>query len=312
MKFRKKLLSFGMIGAVASAITPICLTTSCSSNLGVTFDLTNNYYPTVERFMPEPEYPYSPNELHHIYLRKLTEDVNVFIQDYFWSKSWDGAAFDQFAFWRKLLLDQLLKTNNTSSNGVDKTIFGPAKNYYTKDYETISNLKLEKVLPDIKWGGQEWKVPFLSFTIKFRSNVKSMYIDLHELIETGGYAAVSGYVTGEINFYNVPFYIIIRTVQTYDSDRPITERVISFEPFFEIMSGEVPTPEKWQIRTNINSTISGEVSYDYSTVERIAADWLVNKTANNEEPDWTYDELSLHETIGCLFCSPFYLELIRP
>lgn len=312
MKFRKKLLSFGVIGAVASAITPICLTTSCSSNLGLTFDLTNNYYPTTERFEPEEGHTYTANELHHLYLNKLVEDVNLFTEDYFWSKSWDGAAFDQFAFWRKLMLDELLQTQSVPSNSVDKIIFGPAKSYYTSDYETISNLRIEKVVEQVDWQDQKWDVPFLSFTLKFRSNVKSMYVDLHELIETGGFAAVSGYVTGEINFYNVPFYIIIRTVQTFDTERPITERIISFEPFFEMMKGEVPTTERWQIKTNINSTISGEVTYDYSTVERIAADWLVNKIANNDEPDWIYDELSLHETIGCLFCSPFYLVLVKP
>lgn len=312
MKLKKKLLSFGLIGAVASAITPICLLTSCSSGFAVTADLTNYYYPTTERFQPTKQ-TYTANELHGLYLEKLEEDVDIFAEDYFWSKSWDGAAFDQFAFWRKLLLDELLQTNNTPSNGVDKIIFGPAKNYYTKDYETISNLKLEKVVEGVQWKTETWNVPLLSFTIKFRSNVRSMYVDLHELIETGGFAAVSGYVTGEINFYNVPFYIIIRTIQTYDTEeRPITERVISFEPFFEMMSGEIETGERWQIITNVNSTITGEVTYDYSTVERIAADWLVYKIANNEEPDWTYDELSLHETIGCLFCSPFYLELVRP
>ncbi|MBQ0045349.1 MAG: hypothetical protein KBS35_00450, partial [Mycoplasma sp.] len=253
---------------------------------------------------------YRVKEVHDIYCSKLQENLDVFAQDYYWSKSWAGTSFEQFLFWQQLIEDELEDTNNNEINLIDRDVLGAADSIYNKDIETIKDLSM--TTQTVEWEESEWTIPMLSFTIKFNSDVR--YILFRDLLidDEPVSGSIGGKVAGEIKFYNVPFYIISRAVRSETSG--IVQQIISFEPFYEWMCGDIgkkyPAPH-WRIETVVKSTISGEVSYSTGGIQTIADDWTLNVVSDENNNHWYYGQLSLEQTIGCVFTSSYYLEKVQ-
>ncbi len=303
MKLKTTLIPVSCLGLCGSIITPLTLT-SCGngSAIGRSFDLVKNYYPTIERH----EHAVLPlHEINEDYAKTIVENPEVFVQDYLWGKCWSGFAFEQFLFWQELIPGiRPLPSRN-------KYIIGSPKLIYTSDIEVINNLSI--VDKKVVWDDVEWSVPLLSFTISFESKIKDIVFQdyyFEGLTYTG---TINGFVSGKVEFLNVPFYIIPRTVTSEESG--ISLEVLSFEPFFEWMVGtESGIEEKvqpWQIITSTYSSISGQVSYDFGITQRIADDWRLNVTSNQDTTPWKYDMLTLEETIGRVFSTSYYLEQVQ-
>lgn len=308
MKLTQKLIPLGSIAVLSASIVPFSLT-SCSTDayIGKGFDLVNNFYPDIERFQPE-ERLYGIKEIHHLYVDQLDQDITTFIQDYMWSKSRKGFSFEQYLFWRQLIKDDF-GPFLTPSNSADREVVGPAKDYYERDIETISSLSMTKETCSLgSWTG--WIIPRLSFTLNFESYIDDVTIDLRPYLDDGhGY--IDGTVSGEIAFHNVPFYCILRNVEVKEEGKkPIVYRVISFEPFYELMEAE--GSDYWRIQTSVYSSLSGEITYSLGISQRVADDWRLNVLADNNTPDWKYGDLSLSETIGIVFTTSYYLDQIQP
>ncbi|MBQ0045425.1 MAG: hypothetical protein KBS35_00850, partial [Mycoplasma sp.] len=90
MKLKTKLMPIACVGLVGASLLPMSLS-SCGPKTAAnhSFDLTNRYYPLIDRFEPEAR-KYRVKEVHDIYCSKLQENLDVFAQDYYWSKSWAG------------------------------------------------------------------------------------------------------------------------------------------------------------------------------------------------------------------------------
>ena len=308
MKLKTKLIPLTSLGLIAASTMPFCLT-SCGSNsvINKAIDLVQNYYPNIER---HENATMTLHEAHDLYVQKITEDPSVFVHDYMWSKSWTGISFEQYLFWQKLYKYE----SNSNGDDVDRTVLGPAKDFYSEDMETISNLEITTQKVKWKHNGkeEEWNIPLLSFTLHFDSDIKQITLQDPLFSETIESCQVTGTVSGDISFYNVPFYLTLRIVQFQESK--ITSRVLSIEPFYEWMAKTEPVePENntWQIKTVVNSVLSGEVIYTTGLTQRIADDWTLNVTANHDSPQWVYEDLSLEETIGRVFSSSYYLEKIQ-
>ncbi|MCQ3907547.1 MAG: hypothetical protein MJ219_02095 [Mycoplasmoidaceae bacterium] len=81
---------------------------------------------------------------------------------------------------------------------------------------------------------------------------------------------INGVVNGEVTFYNVPFYCIMRNVETIDTHA--IHRIVSFEPFYELMSTYGDEEPYWQIKTSVYSSLAGEIDIGGGIIERIADD----------------------------------------
>lgn len=309
MKLKTKLAPIAGVGLIGVSLLPMSLS-SCGRKTATdhSFDLVSNYYPTIERYQPETE-NLSAFDINQIYCAQLQRNLDTFTQDYYWSKSWTGIGFEQLLFWEKLLHDELGPDAKIYNGQPDRIIAGPANAVYTKDVELISHLSMST--QNILWESKTWTIPLLSFTLKFSSDVHSILLSEKQLDDDQLSGSVGGKVNGEISFYNVPFYIRSRSVLSEITS--ITNQVISFEPFYEWMSGQIESAPSihWQIKTVVNSTINGEITYTTGTVQRITDDWIINVTADEKNPSWEYEELSLEKTIGCVFTNSYYLEKVR-
>lgn len=313
MRLKTKLIPVASLGLIASTIIPINATSCSKSNsaIGHSYNLVKNYFPTIERYTPEVR-RIKIHDLNNIYFNQLQENLETFVQDYFWSKSWTGVSFEQFLFWEKLVNDTLDPyTNNIQNNDdVDRIILGPVSDYYHEDIEIIKDVSM--TAETVTWKNQEWKIPLLSFTLQFDSTVLPVFFREPAFGEEMLSGTVSGRVNGSVSFYNVPFYIAARTVMGQQTE--IQNQVISFEPFFEWMSNDgsvsKPVPD-WKIKTVVNSTLTGEITYITGATQRVADDWIINVEANPQHPDWQYENLSLSNTIGCVFTNSYYLEKVQ-
>lgn len=304
MKLKTTLIPISCLGLCGSIITPLTLT-SCSNGgyIGRSFDLVKNFYPTVERH----EHAILPlHEINEDYAATIIETPEVFVQDYMWGKCWSGFAFEQFLFW-----EQLLPYEHVEPRG-DKDVLGAAKLIYSRDIETISNLIINK--QEVTWNGVKWTFPTLSFTLDFLSEIRDIVFQDYYYEGELYSGSVNGYVSGTMKFYNVPFYIIPRTVATEDT--VITYEVLSFEPFYEWMCGtereiEPEKPLSWIIDLSVYSSISGQVTYSSGLTERIADDWRLIVSSDPDNPSWKYNNLTLRETVGMVFSSSYYLERVQ-
>lgn len=318
MKLKTKLIPLTSLSLISTTTIPLCLT-GCGNSTAMnhSFNLVDLYRPTIERYN-QGDNRLSNWKANEVYMEQLDRNLDTFVQDYMWSKSWSGLSFEQFLFWQLLITDIEQSHNidfddpNTDPEleKVDRVVVGPSQDWYETDVEIIQDLEYT---PDsVVWNNEEWRVAMLSFTLKFQSYVQPVIVSDAETREKQVSGYVDGEIAGEISFYNVPFYVRNRTIWSQYSE--LVTQVISVEPFYEWMTGDSsiskPAPD-WKIRTLIKSNISGELVYVSGTTERVANDWTLNVESDKNNPSWKYGVLSLEENIGCLFCSSFYLEHVQ-
>lgn len=295
MKLKTKLIPLTGLSLLGTTIVPLTLT-SCGTNIatGVGHNLTKFYFPTIKRMDPRIMSAFYANKF---YVEQMRRNPDTFTQDYLWSKSWNGAAFDQYALWQTLL-----PTPDPTPGNVFR--FGTAQDLYEYDNEVISNLS---------WTTQESKTIesldelTLSFTLKFNADILTSILNqVYLQDDTTGY--VNGYVSGEISFNHVPFIIRSREVYYYGMTEPIRD-VLSLEPDAEFMKKDGVEP--WEIKFYVASSISGQLKYSTGVYKRIANDFVFNKKVNNDPNTQTWPEYGFgFEHLTNLFSSSYYLERI--
>lgn len=299
MKIKTKLIPVCSLLSTTTMAVPLFAASCGTGNvIGKSFDLIKNYYPTIERHKEEKKNIYLINE---DYANQLKVSPETFVQDYLWSKSWTGFAFEQFLFWQELLPEKIEPPEDA-----DKLIVAPPKEIYSKDNEVISNLVIE--WQTAQWHDNLWTFPTLSFTLKYESVIHDIILQDYYFGEEQISGYINGTTSGTIKFLHVPFYVILRTVKSEKLD--VTTQVICFEPFYEWMAGIEPDMvpvEPWRIETVSNSQVNGEVTFTTGLTQRIADDWTLNVVSDQDSPEWKYLDLSLENTIGCVFATPYYL-----
>lgn len=321
MKLKNKFIPLMGLLTSGTVVVPLSLS-GCGSNTAMnhSFNLVNQYRPTIKRYQPEMGHEkMTVHDINEEYMNQLNKNLDTFVQDYMWSKSWSGLSFEQFLFWQKLVEDveyeQHIEFDDPvpkPKENVDRVVVGPVQDWYKKDVELISHLEYTPCC--VNWNGVEWHVAILSFTLKFESDILPVRVSESEAAEQKVNGYVDGKVSGEITFYNVPFYVRARTFWSQSSD--LVNQTKSVEPFYEWMSGadeetfDKPVPN-WQIKTLVKSSIAGEIEFASGVVQRIANDWTINIAADNEHPEWKYGNLSLSETIGCIFSGSYFLEQVQ-
>lgn len=307
MKLKTKLIPLSSLGVFGTIVAPISLTSCGNGNtIGRAFDLAKNFYPTIECHEHEL---LSIHDINELYAKKIAEDPEVIVQDYLWSKSWTGFAFEQFLFWQKLIPGWI-----SDPDTADKLIVAPPRDIYSSDIEVISNLEVE--MQTAKWNGVDWTFPTLSFTLDYNSKILDTVLSQEYFGEMQATGYINGICSGKLTFYKVPFYVIERKIKSEEQE--MTFNVLSFEPFYEWMSNTLPDgetidkePLPWIINTSSYSSVNGEITYLTGLTQRIADDWKLNEESTNENPSWVYDDLSLEVTVGRLFLSPYYLHKIQ-
>lgn len=304
MSLKSRIIPLSVLACAPIISMPLTLT-SCGSNdlINNVRDLTRNYYPKFEKH----ESTILPiHKIHDLYLEKLLEEPEIFIDDYFWSRSWEGTTFEPFQFWRLLVPDV-----SRTSNAVEKMVVGPSKNWFQYDNELFSNLEI--TTQSAEMDGESWTFPTLSFTLTINSKVKdSVFIYEHGSQYVNGY--LNGNVSCKLEFTNVPFILRVRSYAI--EGQSFSNMVFSFEPFGEWLEKIVyhtPTtrPQPWKVNLSITSTVFGELTYSTGMVERVADDYDFNALSDEEKPSWTYGSLlSFSNTVCCLFSSSHYLEAI--
>lgn len=303
MKVKTKLLSLACLPICATCLAPLSMASCGAGELnGRAFDLIKDYFPKTEKAKAAVLPIHTINEM---YADKLKENPETFIEDYLWSKSWTGFAFEQFLFWEKLLPNK----PEQISNEADKVIVASPKEIYNKDVEVISNLNVK--FETATWNEVKWTFPILSFTLKYDSIIHDIVLQEYYFGEEQISGYINGTTSGTIEFFNVPFYVIPRTIRSEKLD--VTTQVICFEPFYEWMAGKTSEdiPDEpvnpWKITTVTNSQVNGEISFNTGLTQRIADDWTLNVESDETNPEWKYADLSLEITIGRVFETPYYL-----
>lgn len=301
MKLKTKLIPLTGLSLLGTTIVPLTLT-SCGSGkaTGNSFNLVKNYFPTIQRHDADITYI---SDVNNIYVEQLLNNPDTFTQDYLWSKSWMGAGFNQFAF-----IDQIIPDDPTPIPEPPAIyVHGIPSELYQYDREIISNLSIHTTRH--KDGSQlSWSQAVLSFTLKFDSEVLTK-ISEEPFIKEGTDGYVNGHVSGEINFYNVPFVIKQRFIQYKDKT---TISPLSFEPDYGWMIKDPAETglEPWKIKFYIASTISGEITSELGYVERIANDFVFLGEATPESYYWPEYRMDFGD-ITKMFSSSYYLERIR-
>lgn len=317
MKMKAKLIPLTSIAIMSATIAPISLT-SCNTDvyIGRSFNVCKPFFPTVEKHKAAS---LTVELVNNTYAEQLKKDPTTFVQDFMWSESTVGDAFEQFLFWEKLLNKPTPNENKLESTPIGyitRDVIGDPNNTYEYNNFVISGLDIS--FEQLVWDHQGWTIPRLSFTLSFNSKINETYFS-----EKFGQDYVSGYLNGlcngTIKFYNVPFIITSKFAYYRNLDYAI--KVNSFEPFALWMSPKSFDPTKaptqdigyWSIKANIVSTLSGEIIYSSGVTQRIADDWVLYKEADNDKPDWTTagaDRVGLYNTLTSLFTSSYYLQSV--
>lgn len=303
MKLKTKLIPLTSLALLGTTVVPFTLT-SCGAKTATnnTFNLTNYYYPSIERHENAFMTMLGANLA---YVEQLKKNLDTFTQDLLWSKSWMGAGFNQFGFWAKLLPNYITTSDNAEHSGI--TIPGIPADLYQYDREMVSNLSMRT--QSKSEGKYTLDEATLSFTYKFDCEVLSDIAQEPFLIEgTTGY--VNGHISGEINFLDVPFHLVQQDI-TYSTGSSIT--VLSFEPDIDFMDPEQeddPKADPWKIKFYISSTLSGEIVYNTGLVRRIANDYIFHEEAYPNHTEWEKYEFGFGQLVQ-MFTSTYYLERIE-
>lgn len=304
MKLKNKLIPLSCLSVGFTCIFPLTISSCGKANVvGRSFDLTKKYYPTIKS---HAEGMGSVHTLNEIYSDQLKIEPETFVQDYLWSKSTTGFAFEQFLFWRELLQERWEEPTDA-----DKLIIASPNEIYSSDEEVISHLEIS--YQTANWNGEDWTFPTLSFTLTFNSVIHEVMLKDYYFGEEQISGYINGTTSGSIKFLHVPFYVIPRTIKSYVHD--VTTQIICFEPFFEWMAGIQTDIDKevepWRIETVCNSQVNGEVIFTTGLTQRIADDWTLNVVSDQDNPVWKYADLTLEKTIGRVFETPYYLSKMQ-
>lgn len=307
MKLKTKLVPLTGLALLGTACIPFWLT-SCSKGWdGKGFDVTVPFYPSIKKLDIKK---INLHECLDIYTQQLKRKPETFIQDYLWSKSVGGGAFEQFYFWSQVMDPR----PEPEPIDADKILLGVANDSYSKSIETISHLSIST--QDLTINEELWTIPTLSFTLSFESNVSQTIIQtIYEYMypdEPWVSGELNGRVSGNLTFYHVPFQIRSRNIKYFGYD--FLSPFKSFEPYIDWMQNKIPNVDKpsyWRIQTSVQSVIIGEVVYKTGLVQRVADSWMFNRLADSNSPSWSYSTfLSLEDTICNMFTTSYFLQNI--
>ncbi len=319
MKIKTKLIPLVSTVITCASIVPTTLTGCSTGYIGHSFNVCKPFYPIIQKHECEE---LSRFNAHEDYTQQLQKDLTTFVQDFMWSQAMVGDSFEQFLFWVKLLEDFPAPNSNAEASFPfeRREVTGLPSDTYDYNNFVISNLSMR--IQEINWLENKWHIPRLSFDLTFNSRISDIYFQetLGKDMVVTGY--LNGLCNGNITFYDVPF--IITSKIAYYSRDDYDMRIISFEPFAYWMDkdgsdfkdfrehGSYQPPEEdlgyWSIKTNIISTLSGELIYTSGLTQRIADDWLLNINANNEQPEWHVGNIGLYNTLTSIFTSSYYLQ----